>query len=143
MRLLFWYKQQRLGYKYIGWLTLIKFTGSFINSEQELPQQDATCVTPSDRRLIQMVLLRFRVYSHTWQAALQPFSIDICNKQQILLVHFDLGLPFQEWHSSQLNVDVVDAFIEEVSSPLGNLRVNTKPFTKWNQQEMHHCIIEV
>lgn len=70
------------------------------------------------------------MYSHTGQAALQPFCIDICNKQQILLVHFDLGLPFQEWHSSQLDVDVVDAFIEEVSSPLGNLRVNTKPFTK-------------
>lgn len=43
-------------------------------------------------------------------------------------VHFNLSLPLQQRHSSELDVDVIDALVEEVSSPLGNL-MNTNPFT--------------
>lgn len=50
-------------------------------------------------------------------------------KQYILLVHLNLSLPLQHWHSSQLDMDVIDALVEEISSPFGNLIINTKPFT--------------
>lgn len=44
----------------------------------------------------------------------------------VLLVHFDLSLPLQEWHPSQLDVDVIYAFVKEVSSPLGHLIIQIK-----------------
>lgn len=44
----------------------------------------------------------------------------------VLLVHFNLGLPLQERHSSQLDVDVIYAFVKEVSSPLGHLIIHIK-----------------
>lgn len=48
----------------------------------------------------------------------------------VLLVHFNLGLPLQERHSSQLDVDVIYAFVKEVSSPLGHLIIHIKKKTK-------------
>ena len=42
-----------------------------------------------------------------------------------LLVHLDLCLPLQQWHSSQMNVDVIDALIEEIPRPLGHLSIRT------------------
>lgn len=41
----------------------------------------------------------------------------------ISLVHFAVSFPLQERHSFQLDVGVVDSFVEEVSGPLGNLRI--------------------
>lgn len=54
--------------------------------------------------------------------------------EQLLLVHLNLSLPLQQRHSSQLDVDVIDALVEEISSPLGNLIVNTEPFITWIQE---------
>lgn len=63
-------------------------------------------------------------------------SVSVCDSESaapgvqppelILLVHFNLSLPLQQRHSSQLDVDVIDAFVEKISRPLGNLVVNTK-----------------
>lgn len=44
----------------------------------------------------------------------------------VLLVHFNLSLPLQERHPFQLDVDVIYAFVKEVSSPLGHLIIQIK-----------------
>lgn len=41
--------------------------------------------------------------------------------ESLSLVHLHLSLPLQQRHSSQLDVDVIYAFVEKVSGPLGNL----------------------
>lgn len=38
-----------------------------------------------------------------------------------LLIHFHPGFPLQKRHSSQVHMDVIDAFVEKVSCPLGYL----------------------
>lgn len=42
-------------------------------------------------------------------------------EKHLSLVHLHLGFPLQKRHSSQLDVDIIDAFVEKVSGPLGNL----------------------
>lgn len=49
-------------------------------------------------------------------------SVCVC----VSLVHFHLCLPLQQRHSSQLDVDVVDALVEEVSGPLGDLMASRR-----------------
>lgn len=40
----------------------------------------------------------------------------------ILLVHLHLRLPLQQRDAFQLDVDVIDALVEEISSPFSNLK---------------------
>ena len=37
------------------------------------------------------------------------------------LVHLDVSFPLQQRHPPQLDVDVIDALVEDISSPLGHL----------------------
>lgn len=75
-------------------------------------------------------------------------TVLFCCQQQFLPVHLYLSLPLEQRHSSQLDVYIIDALVEEIASPLGNLTVNTKQFahelrSQWRtvqSAETHGCV---